>query len=121
MLHRSPSVRLSQLIQAGQTVVAPVAALIMASLLFVYSRTSIRVAKANAQKHREADGGQISWRNESLRRHGALEKPEDQEPLTQLVVGAKDMVGSALDRGAERSGGEEKLRAMKGKRREKDA
>lgn len=28
----------------------------------------------NAQKHREADGGQISWHNESQRRHGQRER-----------------------------------------------
>lgn len=56
---------------------APLAALTMAGLLFVYARTSIRAAKLNAQKHREADGGQISWRKESLRRHGQMEKIDD--------------------------------------------
>ena len=55
---------------------APLAAVTMAGLLFVYARTSIRAAKLNAQKHREADGGQISWHKESLRRHGRLEKVE---------------------------------------------
>ncbi|CAL3971280.1 hypothetical protein PZA11_007809 [Diplocarpon coronariae] len=53
----------------------PLAAFTMATLLFVYTRTSIQAAKRNAQRHREADGGQISWRNESLRRHGALDGP----------------------------------------------
>ena len=56
---------------------APLAALTMAGLLFVYARTSIRAAKLNAQKHREADGGQISWRKESLRRHGQMERIDD--------------------------------------------
>lgn len=49
----------------------------MAGLLFVYTRTSIQAAKRNAQRHREADGGQISWKNENLRRHGKLETPGD--------------------------------------------
>ncbi|KAF2086085.1 hypothetical protein K490DRAFT_15985, partial [Saccharata proteae CBS 121410] len=57
-----------------QTMMAPLAAITMAGLLFVYTRTSIRAAKLNAQKHREADGGQISWRNESRRRHGQAEQ-----------------------------------------------
>ena len=48
----------------------------MASLLFVYSRSSIQAAKQNAQRHREADGGQISWNNENLRRHGQLAPPD---------------------------------------------
>lgn len=46
----------------------------MAGLLYTYSVTSIRAAKRNAQLHREADGGQLDMRRESLRRHGALEK-----------------------------------------------
>jgi len=53
------------------------AALTMAGLLFVYARTSIRAAKLNAKKHREADGGQISWHRESLRRHGQIERLDD--------------------------------------------
>jgi len=52
----------------------PLAAFTMAGLLFVYSRTSIRLAKQNAQLHREADGGQISWRNQALRQHGQKEE-----------------------------------------------
>lgn len=56
---------------------APLAALTMAGLLFVYARTSIRAAKLNAQKHREADGGQISWHKESLRRHGQMDRIDD--------------------------------------------
>jgi hypothetical protein len=52
----------------------------MATLLFVYARSSINAAKRNAQRHREADGGQINWNNENRRRHGLLEPPtaEDQ-------------------------------------------
>jgi hypothetical protein len=49
----------------------------MAGLLFVYTRTSIKAAKRNAQLHREADGGQINWQNENLRRHGMIEKPAE--------------------------------------------
>ena len=48
---------------------APLAALTMALLLFIYSRSSIHAAKRNAARHREADGGQISWANENARRH----------------------------------------------------
>lgn len=57
----------------------------MASILFVYARTSIQAAKRNAQQHREADGGQINWHNESLRRHGKLETPEKQGTVAQLL------------------------------------
>ena len=48
----------------------------MAGLLYTYSVTSIRAAKRNAKLHREADGGQLDMRRESLRRHGVLEKVE---------------------------------------------
>ena len=56
----------------------------------MYARTSIKAAKRNAQQHREADGGQINWHNESLRRHGMLEPPVEQEPLKQLAGLAKE-------------------------------
>ncbi|KAN0108215.1 hypothetical protein V8E51_007957 [Hyaloscypha variabilis] len=69
----------------AKTVTAPLAAFTMATLLFVYSRTSIQAAKRNAQKHREADGGQINWHNESLRRHGKLESPVEEGTVGQLV------------------------------------
>jgi hypothetical protein len=52
-----------------------------------YARTSIQAAKRNAQKHRDADGGQISWRNETLRRHGVLQPPEEQG-VKQLFAAA---------------------------------
>ena len=48
----------------------------MAGLLYTYSVTSIRAAKRNAQLHREADGGQLDMRKESLRRHGVLDAVE---------------------------------------------
>lgn len=57
----------------------------MAGLLFVYARTSIRAAKLNAQRHREADGGQIDWRNESKRRHGQVEKIPEARLRDSLV------------------------------------
>ncbi|KAF3034202.1 hypothetical protein E8E11_003245 [Didymella keratinophila] len=66
---------------------APLAAITMAGLLFVYARTSIRAAKLNAQKHREADGGQISWHKESLRRHGQLERVDnDRDTLKEALT-----------------------------------
>lgn len=77
-----------QTLTRTQTIMAPLAALTMAGLLFVYTRTSIRAAKLNAKKHREADGGQISWHKESLRRHGQLEKVEnDRGTLKEALVG----------------------------------
>lgn len=48
----------------------------MAIILYTYSVTSIRAAKRNAQLHREADGGQVDMRKESLRRHGLLDQVE---------------------------------------------
>ena len=68
---------------------APLAALTMAGLLFVYARTSIRAAKLNAKKHREADGGQISWHKESLRRHGQLDRvDDDRSTFKEAFVGS---------------------------------
>lgn len=48
----------------------------MAGVLYTYAVTSVRAAKRNAQLHREADGGQVDMRKESLRRHGVLDKVE---------------------------------------------
>ena len=88
----------------------------MAALLFVYSRTSIQAAKRNAQKHREADGGQINWHNESLRRHGKLEPPEEQGTVGQLVGLAKDrgLGGKAV--GAGETEEERRIRERAGKK-----
>ncbi|KAF2256622.1 hypothetical protein BU26DRAFT_413835 [Trematosphaeria pertusa] len=106
----------------GRTVMAPLAALTMAGLLFVYARTSIRAAKLNAQKHREADGGQISWHKESLRRHGQLERVEnDRSTLKEAFmadVSRKKKEKTGVEEGkirAERSAEEERLRKMMGK------
>lgn len=59
-----------------QKATAPLAAIVMAGILYTYAVTSIRAAKRNAQLHREADGGQVDMRKESLRRHGVLDKVE---------------------------------------------
>ena len=40
--------------------------------------------------HREADGGQISWQNESRRRHGSLKKPDEQWSFRDLVTHPKE-------------------------------
>ena len=98
-----------------QSVVAPIVAVTMAGLLFVYARTFIQAAKRNAQRHREADGGQISWLNETQRRHGALERPEDQSTLKQLALGAKGNVKAASTEGEGRVEKEDAIRARKGK------
>jgi hypothetical protein len=111
----------------SRKITAPLAAFVMASILFVYTRTSIQAAKRNAQKHREADGGQISWRNESLRRHGVLEPPEDQDAVRQLLLGGKPKESKITAALAEKKGEvvqglgrteeEERIRAVAATRR----
>ncbi|KZM25039.1 uncharacterized protein EKO05_0007564 [Ascochyta rabiei] len=107
----------------GRTIMAPLAALTMAGLLFVYTRTSIRAAKLNAQKHREADGGQISWHKESLRRHGQLERLDnDNSTLKEAFVGSFSGGKKRKDSETEeklrtdRSKDEEELRKLMGKK-----
>jgi hypothetical protein len=102
---------------------APLAALTMAGLLFVYTRTSIRAAKLNAQKHREADGGQISWHKESLRRHGQLERLDnDNSTLKEAFAGSfsRDKKRKEVEveekLSTERSKDEEELRKLMGKK-----
>lgn len=60
----------------------------MAGLLYTYSITSIRAAKRNAKLHREADGGQLDLRRESLRRHGVIDQVEGTSSL-QLLKDAR--------------------------------
>jgi len=95
----------------------------MAGLLFVYARTSIRAAKLNAQKHREADGGQISWHKESMRRHGQLERLDnDTSTLKEALQGdfsrsKKEKVAQEETKArTERSPEEDRLREMMGKK-----
>lgn len=111
----------------AKTVTAPLAAFTMACILFVYARTSIHAAKQNAQRHREADGGQISWRNESLRRHGSLDAPVPQDTVSQLagsvVTGAAEGKKREVDGGVVGGGGgsgvtveEERIREVAARR-----
>ena len=107
----------------SQTIMAPLAALTMAGLLFVYARTSIRAAKLNAKMHREADGGQISWQRESMRRHGQLEKVEDDRgTIKEAFLGdirkkkKAENVDATEQAPLERSDNDEELRKIKGKR-----
>jgi hypothetical protein len=101
---------------------APLAALTMAGLLFVYARTSIRAAKLNAQKHREADGGQISWHKESMRRHGQLERlDDDRGTFGEALMGdirkkKQQKVEENEKAPVERSDSEAELRKMMGKK-----
>ncbi|KAJ4358003.1 uncharacterized protein N0V89_002581 [Didymosphaeria variabile] len=105
----------------GRTVMAPLAALTMAGLLFVYARTSIRAAKLNAQKHREADGGQISWHKESMRRHGQLERVDNDRSTLKEALQAdfsrskKEVAQEETKVRTERSAEEGRLRKMMGK------
>ena len=65
----------------------------MACILFVYARTSIRAAKANAQRHRDADtGGEgLSLVNENRRRRG-VDKKLDQGGSTFMQLASEARV-----------------------------
>lgn len=78
----------------SRTIVAPVAAFTMACILFVYARTSIRAAKANAQRHRDADsGGQgVNLLNESRRRHGLEKRIDSGNTVTELASELKTQI-----------------------------
>ena len=65
---------------------AAIGGVALSCIFYVYANTSVKAAKRNAERHRTADGGQINWRNESLRRHGALQKPEDEGFLRKLFT-----------------------------------
>ncbi|PNS20012.1 hypothetical protein CAC42_1459 [Sphaceloma murrayae] len=114
----------------SRQIVAPAAAFTMACILFVYARTSIRAAKENAQRHRQADsGGQgLDLLNESRRRHGRIEKLEEGGTVKQL---AKEAKGQLLGKQEEKATEAEekrltareqelKLKAAMGRRREGD-
>ncbi|TKX18708.1 hypothetical protein C1H76_9498 [Elsinoe australis] len=115
----------------SRQIVAPAAAFTMACILFVYTRTSIRAAKENAQRHRLADsGGQgLDLLNESRRRHGMVDRIEEGGTVKQLAKGAKEqLVGSkARKTGSEVEDvkpssreDELKLKAAMGKRKDGD-
>ena len=94
----------------SRTLTAPIVAITMAGMLFVYSRTSIKAAKRNAERHRMADGGQINWQNENQRRHGKLERPDDPDTLTKLVFGREEKIERASGKGEGKDRAKEKLR-----------
>ncbi|KAL9081431.1 MAG: hypothetical protein Q9159_007313 [Coniocarpon cinnabarinum] len=66
--------------------IAPLSALLLGSMIFVYSRTTVAAAKENARRAREADGGSISWRREGMRRHGRLDKVEERTLWGQFMA-----------------------------------
>jgi len=111
----------------SRTIIAPAAALTMACLLFVYTRTSIRAAKANAQRHREADSGGegLNLLNESRRRHGRMERLDEGSTIGELAKGAREQLlgrkaqnpdKSSAPQSTNRSEEELKLRAAMGRR-----
>lgn len=69
--------------------------------------------------HREADGGQISWHNESLRRHGKLEPPVQQGTVEQLAGLARDNLSKVEKEGELSATTEEEERIRKIARRGK--
>ena len=89
-----PPRRIGNVIINSRTIVAPILAVTMTALLYVYARTSIQAAKRNAQRHREADGGQINWANENRRQHGLLDRPGGKEKGT--VGGIADELGRQM-------------------------
>ncbi|KAL9108643.1 MAG: hypothetical protein Q9227_006589 [Pyrenula ochraceoflavens] len=74
----------------AQTITAPIGAAVMAVILYTYSVASIRAAKRNAQLHREADGGQVDMRKESLRRHGVMDRVEGTSSFQLLRASRKN-------------------------------
>jgi hypothetical protein len=104
----------------SRTIIAPAAAFTMACLLFVYTRTSIRAAKANAQRHRNADSGGegLDLLAESRRRHGRAEKLDQSGgTLSEIVQGAREQfLGPSKSTVQPISENEEKLRAAMGKK-----
>jgi hypothetical protein len=108
----------------------------MAILLYTYSVTSIRAAKVNAQRHREADGGQLNMRNEMYRQRGWIDRPSSDRPSSdrELILaglkgdkgdgkgkgkgeGAKGGAGKETVAEKEKREGEEKLAEARGRLR----
>ena len=121
-LKRSPYPR-GRLPFSSRQLIAPAAAFTMACLLFVYTRTSIRAAKANAQRHRDADSGGegLNLLNESRRRHGMAERIEQGGSVSQLARQGFAGKSRRVEDGEEKkeiakSEAEDKLRAAMGRR-----
>lgn len=112
----------------SRTIIAPAAAFTMACILFVYTRTSIRAAKANAQRHRDADSGGegLDLLAESRRRHGRVDRLDQRGTLSELAHGAREQFLGSSDKTQQPqqklkgrspiSESEEKLRAAMGKK-----
>lgn len=98
-------------------VTTAVGAVAVIVLFFAYSRRATHAAKRDATRHRAADGGQISWRNESLRRHGVMERPESPNVLGALFPSTSKQDDNTNRLGRTSTAEEEKLQAAKGKRK----
>ncbi|MCJ1308439.1 hypothetical protein MMC25_002092 [Agyrium rufum] len=81
---------------SSRHVTTPVAAFTMAVVLLAYTRYSIRSAKRNATQTRQADGGQLSWKNEDLRRHGQMEKVQQEQ--SKLSSAEKELIARKIGR-----------------------
>lgn len=99
----------------SRTLTSVIGAVTMTCLLFVYSRSSIQAAKRDAARHRSADGGQISWRNESLRRHGALDRPEKPTLMGTLFPTTNGKGGKVVETRQTSTKEDEALQALKEK------
>ncbi|KAI4208590.1 MAG: hypothetical protein LQ346_000100 [Caloplaca aetnensis] len=96
-----------------------VSAVTVIALFFAYSRSATQAAKRDAVRHRVADGGQISWRNENQRRHGLLSRPESPNALGALFTSSKQ--DEKIEAQTSKTTEEETLQAAKGRvRRWKD-
>ncbi|KAL1296844.1 hypothetical protein AAFC00_004467 [Neodothiora populina] len=117
----------------SRTLLAPAAAFTMAMILFVYTRTSIRAAKANAQRHRDADsGGQgLDLYNESRRRHGLADQVRDDKKYGAVGELASEARAQLLGKQSEseerrkeiasgRGAGEDRLKAAMRKRADEE-
>ncbi|KAF2278079.1 uncharacterized protein EI97DRAFT_466170 [Westerdykella ornata] len=104
-------------LNVGRNLIVPGSVVILAGLFYVYSRTAVLAAKLNAKKHREADGGQISWSNQSLRNHGQRASvADDMANLREALMGNKTGSGAAsAGSRADRHRDEEQLRKLMGK------
>ena len=83
----------------------------------MYSRTSIKSAKRDAARQRAADGGQFDWWNESLRKHGALQRPEGPNLMAALFPSTQRRGNHNNTTAADLKARKEALRAAKCKRR----
>ncbi|KAL8648657.1 MAG: hypothetical protein Q9210_004857 [Variospora velana] len=92
-----------------------VGAVTVIALFFVYSRLATQVAKRDAAKYRANDGGQLNWRNESLRRHGVMERPESPSIVGALFSSTK-LVSEATSTERSSTAEDDALQAAKRKK-----